>query len=117
MDSAYRFSPAYEISFDDLTDNYYAWIRASVKVLPSESTRNEDVLLVVTFNYQGKYYKYRTAKLQPGDPATWQNLEIDYLTPEPRTGKDELNVYIWYRGSDAVYVDDLKVELFDPVNE
>ena len=115
MDSKHRFSPGYKITFEDLTDNYYAWIRASVKIRPNENTGPDDILLVAAFDYNGKYYKYRTRKYKPGGKNGWKSLSLDYLTPEPRTKKDHLNVYVWYRGQGEIYIDDLKVELYEPV--
>jgi hypothetical protein len=36
------------------------------------------------------------------------------MTPEVRSKKDELSVYLWFRGKTRAYVDDLKVEITEP---
>jgi hypothetical protein len=118
MDSTFSFSPGFFISFRDLTDNYYAWVRASAKIFSPGKTDPGDILLVATFDYNGEYYKYRVAKLSEENVKTleggWKELSLDYLTPEPRSRNDKLSVYVWYRGKQPIYIDDLKVELFDP---
>jgi hypothetical protein len=120
MDSTYQFSPGFFIRFRDLTDNYYAWISSSVKIKADEDINPDDVLLISTFDYKGKYYKYRSGKLSTGKVTDlgggWKELRLDYLTPEPRSKRDKLSVYVWYRGKKPIFIDDLKVEIFNPVD-
>lgn len=116
MDSNNRFSPGLNIAFRDLTDHDHSWLRAGVYVMPLEGVNFDDVILVMTFSH-GKYYKYRTkhlSALPDAEAGEWNYLELDYITPEVRSTRDELSVYVWFRGEGTVYVDDLRVVAFDP---
>jgi len=46
----------------------------------------------------------------------WNRICFDYLTPEVRRKTNNLKVYIWYRGKEALFVDDLQVEIFEPIH-
>lgn len=43
----------------------------------------------------------------------WNLVCSDYLTPEVPRKTNDLKVYIWHRGKDKLYIDDLKVEIFE----
>jgi len=115
MDSTWGFTPGYDISFKDLTDKDHAWIRASVSVFPTGHIRSNDALLVVTFNHKGRYYKYRGVRISEPEfgtePGKWNRITMDYITPEVRSKRDKISIYVWYQGKPAFYVDDLEVEL------
>jgi hypothetical protein len=116
MDSSMQFSPGYEASFRDLTNNYYAWIRASAWVYAPGEEQMQTMRLVVHFDHKGGIYKYRSARLSDerfdAEAGRWSKIHFDYLTPEVVSKKDRLKVYLWYEGNDPVYVDNLKVEIF-----
>lgn len=117
MDSLNIWSPSIEIPYREITDDYYAWLRASVWVYREETDPDEEVLLVIHFNYKEKPYKYRTTSLKgqgkETSPGQWYQLRIDYMTPEVRTLKDPVKVYAWYKGKNKVFIDKLSLELFE----
>jgi len=108
------FTSAIKIPYDKITSGSHAWIRASAWIYIPGNIQNNKTSLVVTFQYKGKNYKYRGFDIENADLKTdeWNFVSMDYLTPEVRSGKDILVVYLWYRGREQVYVDDLKVEAF-----
>jgi len=116
MDSSFIYSPGLQIKYKDITNKYYAWIRASVNVYPLTPLEQSEALLVVAFTHNGKNYKYRTASILNEkynvELNKWNKISIDYLTPEVRSKNDKLTVYIWYRGKKEIYIDDLVVESF-----
>jgi hypothetical protein len=117
LDSSMQFSPGYEASFRELTENYYAWIRASAWVFAPEEEQMQKMRLVVQFDHKERIYKYRSFKLSEerfgAKAGQWSKIEFDYLTPEVVSKNDRLKVYLWYQGKKPVYVDNLKVELFE----
>jgi hypothetical protein len=119
MDSLCRYSPGVSLTFSEITEKDHAWIRASANVYPISGLAENAPLIVVTFSHKGKYYKYRALSLNeiPGGVTLnkWNFLTFDYLTPEVRSKDDKLSVYIWFRGNDPVYVDDFKIEAFEPL--
>jgi hypothetical protein len=112
------YSPAIEVPYHEITKSYYAWIRASVWILKTGDPTENESLLVIHFNYKEQPYKYRTVSFKnrdlPFQAGQWNRLTIDYMTPEVRTIDDLLKVYVWYRGQGDLYIDDLKVEVFEP---
>ena len=115
MDSSISFSPSFKAKYKDITNKYYAWVRASVWVYPIYEIKETPTLLVVTFLHKGKAYKYRTIDLRNEKLKLhqWNKISLDYLTPEVRSSNDELSVYIWNRGKKEIYFDDLEVVVFD----
>lgn len=117
MDNTNPYSDGYATTFNELTDNYYAWIRASAWVFAPDTVSMKQLRLVVQFDNEGKIYKYRSTLLSDekfaAQAGKWSKIQIDYLTPEVVSKDDRLKVYLWYEGKEPVYVDNLKIELFD----
>ena len=72
--------------------------------------------MVITFNHKGGNYKYRALDLEKLSltPHQWNQIEMHYLTPEPRQKSDQLQVYYWHRGQQPVYVDDIRIDIQVP---
>ncbi len=117
MDSTVRFTPAFKKPFREMTRKGHVYIRASAEVFVPSGHRGETPLMVMAFDHRGKLYKYNTTGLQPGDIRydAWNPISMDYLSPEIRSKKDRLNVYLWYRGEDHVLVRNMEIILFDPL--
>lgn len=116
LDSSMVFSPGVSMKYSELTPKEYAWIRASLYVYPQYHLTENPASLVVTFENNGKSYKYRaldldTLKLKTGQ---WNKVSMDYLTPIIKSRNDLLKVYIWHRGQKPLYIDDFIVEVFEP---
>jgi hypothetical protein len=116
LDSLRPFSPAYEIAFRDLTTEDHAWLRARARVYLPEGFTGPDPLLVVTFAHKGENYKYRTSEnyeieLEAG---RWNTIEFDYITPEVRRRSDKLQIYLWHRDTQEVFLDHVQVEIYEP---
>jgi hypothetical protein len=118
MDSTLPFSPGFRKEFRELTSGDHAWIRTGLWIYPTADPAEHEALLTITFDYKGKNYKYRNLSTKSPDLDLklneWNYISLDYLTPEPRRKKDEVIVYVWYRGKAPLYLDDFKVEVFEP---
>lgn len=117
LDNANPYSRNYTTTFEELTDHYFAWVRASAMVLATNQASMEHLRIVVQFTHKGKIYKYRSAQLSEerfnAVPGEWTAFRIDYLTPEVVSKSDRMKVYLWYTGQEPVYINNLKVEVFD----
>jgi hypothetical protein len=117
LDSNIVFSPAIEKKYSEITNKYYAWIRVSVWVYPTSDVKQNPTSVVATFIHNGKAYKYKgvgTDKLNI-EANKWNLITFDYLTPEAvRSKKDYLSVFMWNNSKGKIFVDDLKVEVFEP---
>ena len=116
MDTGMPFSPGVNITYGDLTKKPQVGIRMSAWVYSEESYTLNPANFVITSNHDGLTYRYESLFLEKENlsPGTWNFIIFDYITPEYPDPKDVLQAYIWYRGNKELYVDDLKIELFEP---
>jgi len=117
LSSDLEYSPTIQVRYSEITDKDHAWIRSSVMVYLDSNERSIQAGLVVRFVHNDYNYKWRMLNMEDLDlvPGTWNRISVDYLTPEVRTVDDELKVLVWLNGEDPVYIDDLKVEVFEPI--
>ena len=115
LDSNFCFSTGIAAKYKDITDKDHVWIRASVYIYPVIDIKENPSTLVVTFQHKGFNYKYRTVNTEDLNLKLneWNKISMDYMTPFPRSKNDNLNVYLWHRGKNKIYIDDLKVEVFE----
>jgi hypothetical protein len=112
MDSTNLFSPNVETTFEGITTEDHAWIRASVDVKLPAGYAEETPCLVVTMTRKEGSYGYRTACADTASAGQWVTLSMDYLTPNVRDPRDRVQVYVWHRGKTQVLIDDLNVDVF-----
>ncbi len=116
MDSSYNFSPDFRLRSSVFMDKDHAWIRVSAWVYPTVSPLEKKVWIVITFLHDSKCYNYfgSVKESEQMIPGQWNYMQIDYLTPNIRNPKDELQVYLWSLDMQTAYVDNMKVFLFTP---
>lgn len=109
------YSPAIEATYSEITDHDHAWIRGSVMVYPLTEIKSNPSSLVICFEHNGHAYKYKSLDFEQLQLKlnNWNKVSFDYLTPEVRNKKDKLKVYVWHRGKEKIFIDDLKVEVFE----
>ena len=112
LDSITQFSPNIESTFEGITTEDHAWIRASVDVKLPLGYAGETPCLVVTMARKEGSYGYRTVCADPATAGQWVTLTTDYLTPNVRNVRDRLQIYVWHRGKAPVLIDDLRVDAF-----
>ena len=112
------FASGVEKAYQDITWKDYAWIRVSVMVYTMKPVEETQASLVASFEHNGKAYKYSAESITKEKyhvkPFTWTKVSFDYLTPEVRSPKDKLKVYIWLQGNLPLLIDDFKVEMWEP---
>ncbi len=116
MDELHPYSPAFEMPFSQMTGKDHAWIRAEVKVFPIKEVSDNMAALVITFQHKGEVYNYRACSISSKSfgmkPLQWNTMRMDYLTPEVRSKDDQVKVYFWLQGKTPVYIDNLKIDIF-----
>jgi hypothetical protein len=108
------FSSSIDISVKDITSDYYGWIEGEYWIYPTENPVEKPFSIVYTFIYDNKAYKYRALDSEYLNLKVneWNKVTFKYLTPEIRTVDDKFSTYVWNRGSQTVYIDDVKVTCF-----
>ncbi|MEG1555296.1 MAG: hypothetical protein RR356_01040 [Bacteroidales bacterium] len=114
MDSTSEFTPAFKLSYQDITKKNHAWIQVSARIFSTTDLKDNPISLVISFEHKGKSYKYicydlAQMNLKPGE---WNEIKIDYLTPEIRRVQDNLCVYFWHQGKQTVWIDDFTINSF-----
>lgn len=114
LNKSSKFKEALNQPYGSLTSKDHLWIKSSVQVIVDANFRPNDSELVSTIQSEGKNYKYRTTKLKHDKliPNEWNELSMEYLTPEIHSNSAQVKVYLWYRGQDTLQVDNLRTELY-----
>ena len=115
MDSVSIYSPSIEKKYDKISDGDHAKLKISVLVYTTVDTKNNPGSLVAEFEHKEKSYGYSAIDVEKQNTELnkWSKISFNYLTPAIRSGRDKLKVYYWHRGKLPVYIDDLKVEVWE----
>lgn len=113
MSETSRFSSGVDIKFKDITHNDHAWLQVSALVFIPHDFKGESPLLVVSFHHKNKVYKYRTYPLDTIKTNDWNEIKINYLTPEVRSIDDNMKAYVWYRGMSKMYLSKIHITAFE----
>lgn len=119
LDENTEFSPGINLKYTEITDKEYAWIRASVRIFVPKNSEGSFPLLAMAFHHKDAAYKYRSSEYlsQQLEKGKWNLVTLEYQTPEVRSIKDNLKVYVWNRDRKEVYIDDFRVECLEPIED
>jgi len=115
IDSASIYSPNVEVKYRDLTKRDYVKTKITLQLYCTVDPKENPGSLVANFEHNGKSYGYAATDVekQSIELNKWSTVTFNYLTPVIRSGRDKLKVYYWHRGKKPVYIDDLKVEVWE----
>jgi len=108
-----EFTPAMHRLFRELTRSDHVWLRIEAETVTGAEIASDDVLLVATAEHKGGVYGYRTWAFNHIQNLGVERTSASYLTPEVRSKKDPIAIYIWHRGLDTVYVKDIRVRVYE----
>lgn len=119
VDEEINYLPEYKVRYKEITDADHLWIRAKVDILLPKGYNDILPQLAIMFDRKEGSYHYRsyyvdTLKYKPG---TWATIQVDYLTPFIRSRRDFLKCHIYNQGGTPFLVDNLKIEIFEPVKK
>lgn len=117
MNEARIYTKAVRFEYTDVVVKDHAWIKASFWFYHTGDNFKEPLAIVMTFENRKKayyYHDFKTTKLKDVSPNKWVYFETYMVTPEPRIESDDFVTYFWYTGKNPVFIDDLKIECFDP---
>ncbi len=120
LDSTTIYSDNTEAAYSQLTTQDHAWIKVSAWIYPTDSIQKIPFTLACHFNHKGYPYHFMSIDFEKTNtiiPNTWNKVTFDYLTPEVRNASDNIKIFFWNRGKLPVYIDDMKVEVFEKKNE
>jgi hypothetical protein len=112
------YGPTFKILWKDMTDREHVWVRVTMKFLANHDLKESPANLVIELNHNNRKYieKYRSWELGEfqQNQGEWTEFSVDYLTPYPLSvRKDLIQIYVYLRGNEPVYIDDMLVEIFE----
>lgn len=115
IDSSTLYSEAIEIPYSKITEKDHAWLRVSAWVYPIYDVASNPFSLVVQFIHNGFPYKYKTIDSEKLNLKlnAWNELKLDYLTPEVRKKTDVFKVSYKLKGNRSLYFGPVKVSVFE----
>ncbi len=115
MTSEYCYSPGVDTSFFAITAKDHAWIKFSVSLYSLRELEEKDAVIVMHFSHKEKLYSYMEFPFKQDQIAAkkWNIITAYYLTPSVFSEDDRLKAYVWYKGKDTLYVDNIKIEAFE----
>lgn len=109
--------PTYKIRYDHLVKEQldHVWLRVTFDYYSEIDIKENPASLVINFPHNKYNLKYRAFDLDKYkfEKGTWNSLKIDYMTPFPYSEKDYFEIYIWYRGKNELYIDNVKIEVYE----
>lgn len=101
--------------FSEITEQDHLWVKAGVSIRIPPDYSGQLPYLVICMEH-GDAYAYDAHELKIAERGEWERFEFEYLTPEVRNGKDPLKVYVWKPGQGTIDLDNLKIEIFEPIS-
>jgi len=115
IDREHPYTPAIRIPFDTITRADHAWLGTVWRVLPERVPIAANI--VHHFTHEGGTYAYHTA--DPGAQelvaGEWNTVRTWYMTPEVRSGADELVLYFWSQDTIPILVIGPEITVYGPV--
>ena len=111
------FCPTYRIKYENLVKENldHVWLRVSVNYYSDFDIVENPASLVINYRHKDFFAKYREFVLDKYkfEKGKWNTLTVDYMSPFPYSGKDLFEVYMWYRGKSELFIDNLKIEVYE----
>jgi len=117
LDGIERFSPAVKVPYSAISMKKDAVAKITVSVFVPSSQSFSGGNLVFSSFHQGMEYRYASLNLESMQlkSGLWHTVSFDYLLPPGRDPNDLFAAYVWYSGNSNLFIDDLNVEIFEPV--
>lgn len=116
MDADNLYSPGFDLEVPELNYTRGTWVRATAQVYPTVPYTENPAALIVSFESMGKVYKYKGMGIDSAKviPNQWNEVVLECIIPEIRYNDDKLKIFMFNQGTHQLYVDDVKLELYEP---
>ncbi len=114
-DSSVAFVGSYRSAFNALTSKDHMRVKVSARVWMTRPTDNKPLLATFgVLGRRGQVYAYQTIPARTDSLNTWQYVEQEFVTPFMLHTSDEIIISYWNIGGTTVFVDDLRIEAYEP---
>jgi hypothetical protein len=115
------YCPTYRIKYENLVKENldHVWLRVTVNYYSDIDIKENPASLVINYRHNDFFAKYREFVLEKYkfEKGKWNTLTVDYMSPFPYSGKDLFEIYMWYRGKNELFIDNLKVEVYEKMED
>lgn len=110
-----EFSPSFEKSFDELTDKDHIWVEVEIAYKGNKFEQEKAPLIITHMDRKEGAYGYYTSKIPPVSDTNddYNVFASQYLTPNVRSQKDKLKIYIWNKYRVSLEIAYLKITIFE----
>ncbi|MEI7491389.1 MAG: hypothetical protein WCK92_08325 [Bacteroidota bacterium] len=115
LDTSLRFTPDVSMPVSKLPSAYPLGIRLSALVYSETDFRDNPANLIITLIHERQFYRYKTVSLKELnlEKGKWNKVKLDYVMSHACDPADLVICNLWYTGNSAMYIDDLRVEVFE----
>ncbi len=109
-----EFFPLLESAYNNISQKDHFWLKASFNIrFPSNFEGQPPCFVNTLGRLEGTYgYAATDLKIDSASTNNWKRMEVFYLTPEIRDGKDNFKSYLWKRSASQFDIDNIKIELY-----
>ncbi len=108
-----EYFPILETSYNELTQKDHIWIKASMDIRFPNDYKGQMPCIVMSMERKTWSYGYYLSEIKQDSASNhWKKVEMMYISPEIRSGKDRVKCYIWKRGKEAFDIDNVKLEIY-----
>jgi hypothetical protein len=108
-----EFLPIFENPINEITQKDHIWIKASMDIRFPKEFDGLPPCMVLSMDRKEGPYGYSATEIKADTAINqWRKIEVMYLTPEIRSGKDRVKCYIWKRGKSQFDIDNIKLEVY-----
>jgi hypothetical protein len=114
IDTLTEFSPSIDISYKVLGKELH-WVKVGVDLYFPVQKITQCPYLVISTVHKDENCKYYTRRIAKDSVKfeTWLHMERLYLTPEVRSLKDNLSVYMWNPNKAVFYLRSLRADVYN----
>jgi hypothetical protein len=116
-DKNFAFAGDIKKPYNEITKKTYLIFRVSARVFMQCNPDSAEARLVLNMQHKGKIYEFKcidTRKLNL-KKNEWNYIQFYNLTPDFWDRRDVIQSYFWNMSDKPIFVDDLKIEAYEPI--
>jgi len=104
-------------NYIDITEKSYLILKLSAKVFTRYNPNDLEARLAITMMHRGKGYDFKCIEIGKLGlkPNEWNSIEFYMWTTDFWDRRDVIQSYFWNMSNKPIFVDDLKIEAYEPL--
>lgn len=114
-----QYTPSHQNTFKNICINDYCYINITAYVYANKDISDSLMMVTNTKNSEGHSIKYDAVSIgKAGNkfiPGQWNKIVSYHMTPDIYSREENIESYLWYLGSEKIWIDDLYVGKYEPI--